>query len=442
MSRVVGTTRCPVAFTPAISHDQLTWGWTSVIVKGRDTPRGVKTCPFTPGATQLASLVTAFTVGPQIGQDSNSAIRRHTTAAGADIARDIVIAVILRSSSARPRRNEDHGSADRYTLKKVLITGATGFIGMELVGQLAGRGLEPRVLIRRPHRAALLNSYDVEAVQGDLTVPASLERAVRDVDTVIHLGGRASFESYDRLKPSIVDGTLQLARAAAASGVEHFVFASSLFVYGDQQSPIDGRTPASPEMGYGRAKLEAERGIRDVADASGMSVAALRLPHVYGTQSILFRQVRNGFAVFPGRLSNRCGQLHVTDAAKIIGEVAEVRWSGTSPVTDNTVVTWAEFFEVLLELYPYFRLVTLPRSLSHAGAAILEPFFSRRSRPTLYTKDTVVGFNLDVPVVPGLVWDEVGAEPTHPSIHEGIPAVLDGYVHYRWRHPILDHRRH
>ena len=327
-------------------------------------------------------------------------------------------------------------------MKKVLITGATGFIGMELVGQLAEGGLEPRVLIRRPHRAALLNSYDIEPIQGDLTVPATLERAVRGVDTVIHLGGRASFESYARLKPSIVDGTLQLARAAASSGVEHFVFASSLFVYGDQEGLIDHRTPASPRMGYGRAKLEAEEGIKQIGEAAGMSVAALRLPHVYGTQSILFRQVRNGFAVFPGGLSNRCGQLHVSDAAKVIYRVAQERWSGTSPVSDDTIVTWAEFFEVLTSLYPYFRLVTLPRSLSHAGAAMLEPFFSRRSRPTLYTKDTVVGFNLDVPVAPGLVWDEVGARPTHSGIHEGIPAVLDGYVHYRWRHPILDRRRH
>ena len=313
---------------------------------------------------------------------------------------------------------------------------------MELIGQLARKGLKPRVLIRRPHRAALLNSFDIEPIQGDLTVPATLERAVQGVDTVIHLGGRASFESYGRLKPSIVDGTLQLARSAAATGVEHVVFASSLFVYGDQEGPIDHRTPASPQMGYGRAKLDAEEGIKEIAGANGMSVAALRLPHVYGTQSILFRQVRNGFAIFPGKLSNRCGQLHVADAAKVIYEVARTRWSGTSPVTDNEIVTWEEFFEVLTSLYPYFRLVTLPRGLSHAGAAVLEPLVSRRSRPTLYTKDTVVGFNLDVRVVPGLVWDEVGATPIHSGIHEGIPAVLDGYVHYRWRHPILDRRRH
>lgn len=327
-------------------------------------------------------------------------------------------------------------------MNKVLVTGATGFIGMELIRELALEGVTPRVLIRRPHRAALLNSYDVEPFQGDLTVPATLERAVEGVDTVIHLGGRASFESYRRLRPTIVEGTLHLARAAAEAGVEQFVFGSSLFVYGDQTRLIDRETPAVPRMGYGRAKLEAEEGIQEIGSATGMSVAALRLPHVYGPQSILFRQIRSGLAVFPGRLSNRCGQLHVTDAARIVSKVAEKRWSGTSPVTDNSPVTWAEYFDLLRSMYPYFKLVTLPRSLSRVGAALLEPILSRRSRPTLYTRDTVVGFNLNVPVQPGLVWKEVGADPVHASIYEGIPAALDGYVHFRWRHPILDRRRH
>ncbi len=326
-------------------------------------------------------------------------------------------------------------------MKRVLVTGATGFIGMEVVRELARKGVRPRVLIRRPHRAALLNSFDIEPLQGDLTLPATLERVVDGIDTVIHLGGRASFESYRRLKPTIVDGTLELAQAAAVAGVEQFVFASSLFVYGDQTQDIDLDTAPAPRMGYGRAKLEAEMGVHAIGDALGMSVASLRLPHVYGPQSILFRQVRSGLAVFPGQLSNRCGHLHVSDAARLMSEVAEKRWSGASPVTDDSSVSWAEYFEVLRSLYPYFKLVALPRSLSSVGASVLEPILSRGSRPTLYTKDTVVGFNLNVPVQAGLVWDEIGADPIYPSIYEGIPAALDGYVHYRWRHPLLDHRR-
>lgn len=325
-------------------------------------------------------------------------------------------------------------------MKNVLVTGGTGFIGVELVRELAARGLRPRLLVRRPHRAALLSSVDIDLVQGDLARPSTLSRAVEGIDTVIHLGGRASFESYARLRPTIVDGTAALARAAAAAGVRHFVFASSLFVYGDQTSPIQASTSPSPRLGYGRAKLEAEHEVSAIGASGRMTVANIRLPHVYGPQSILFQQVRRGLAIFPGAMANRCGQLHVEDAARVLAEVGQQGWTGNLPVADDEIVTWRDYFDILDAHYADYRVVPLPRWLGYAGASVLEPLLSRRSRPTLYTRDTVVGFNLEVPVSPGLIWDEIGLAPLHPSVRSGIPAALDGWVHFRWRHPLLDRR--
>ena len=109
-------------------------------------------------------------------------------------------------------------------------------------------------------------------------------------------------------------------------------------------------------------------------------------------------------------------------------------------IADDESVTWTQYFDVLRELYPYFRLIALPSFLAYAGATVLEPLLSRRVRPTLYTRDTVKGFNLEVPVDASAVWEELGTSPRYTSIFEGIPAALDGYVHYRWRHPMLDHR--
>ncbi len=326
-------------------------------------------------------------------------------------------------------------------MQRVLVTGGTGFIGFELVRKLCEDGFKPRVLVRRPHRAALFASLDIEPVHGDLLSVPSLERAVAGIDTVVHLGARASFESYHRLAPTIVDGTAALAGAAARAGVEHFVFASSLFVHGDADQPIGRDTPPAPRLGYGAAKLEAEEALERIGVESGMTVASVRLPHVYGPQAILFQQIRRGYAIFPGPMTNRCGHLHVTDAARVLAAVAEQRWTGRSAVADRDSATWVEFFTLLEAYYPYFRMVRLPRRLGYWGAALLEPLLSRRSRPTLYTKGTVVGFNLELPVQPQLIWEDVGLEPELPTVALGIPAVFDGFVHYRWRHPMLDRRR-
>lgn len=325
-------------------------------------------------------------------------------------------------------------------MRNVLVTGGTGFIGLELVRQLSAAGIRPRLLVRRPHRAALLASLDVDWVQGDLAAPSTLERAVDGVDTVFHLGGRASFETYRRLKPSIVDGTGALASLAAAAGARHFVFASSLLVYDDQTAPIDASTPSEPALGYGRAKLEAESILARVGSETGMSVASVRLPHVYGPRSALFEQIRGGLVIFPGPMSNRCGQLHVDDAARVLVEMGKQRWSGTSAVADQDSVSWIDFFAIVKALYPDFRLVRLPRWLSYAGAAVVEPPLSLRNAPTLYTKGTVVGFNLDLPVSPALVWSDLDLAPRFPTVREGIAAALDGYIHFRWRHPLLDRR--
>jgi nucleoside-diphosphate-sugar epimerase len=325
-------------------------------------------------------------------------------------------------------------------MQSVLVTGGTGFIGVELVRHLREMGFQTRLMVRRPHRAALLSSLDTELVYGDLASPSSLDRAVEGVDTVFHLGGRASFESYRRLKPTILDGSVALAKRAADAGVKQFVFASSLFVYGNQTDPITTDTPTKPEIGYGVAKLEAENRLGEIASSSGMGVASIRLPHVYGPQSILFQQVRRGFAIFPGGMSNRCGQLHVEDAARLLALVGQQGWTGASAVADEEIVTWSDYFAILGELYPSMQLLPLPKWIGYWGAAVIEPLASRKGRPTLYTKDTVVGFNLEVPVAPGLIWKDLGATPRYPSIRQGIPAALDGYVHFRWRHPLVDRR--
>lgn len=319
---------------------------------------------------------------------------------------------------------------------KVLLTGATGFIGFEVARQLASGGHATRVLIHRPSRSPLLAPFDVEPLFGDLRSTSSLQRAVKGVEVVIHLGGRATFEPYARLHPTIVEGTTQLARVAAEAGVEHIVYGSSMFVY-DGLTAVDDNTVAHPKLAYGKAKLFAEAALSRIADAGGPTVASIRLPHVYGPQSLLFGLVRQRRVLFPGPGDNPFAQLHVEDAARVLIAAAVQRWSGTAPVADDETVTWNDFFSTLTTFAPNVRVLRVSRRLATSAAAVGGAFLGRYG-PTMVSADTVRGWNLSLPLTSRTLWSALSLEPRYPSVGEGIPATLDGCVAFRWRHPLFD----
>lgn len=326
-------------------------------------------------------------------------------------------------------------------MRRVLVTGGTGFIGYEVVKRLAGLGLQPRVLVRRPLRAPLLSSLDAVLVQGDLESGESLDRAVRGVDTVIHLAARAVFEEYSLVRPTIVDGSAALMRAAAREGIKTFVYASSLLVYEEQKSPIDADTPATSRLGYGRAKHEAEAALTELAAAASISLAVVRLPHVYGARDLMFEQVRRGRVLMPGNGRNEFAHLHVTDAARVLIRAAERGWQGVLAVADDQPASWKEFFAEIRKYYPRFREFGVPQWVAALATHMLTPMRRLQSSPSLHTPEAVIGWNLNLAVKPRLLWNELDLEPEFPTIHQGIPAALDECIAFRWVHPILDRGR-
>lgn len=319
-----------------------------------------------------------------------------------------------------------------------LITGATGFIGFELAKLLDAREHPLRLMVRRPERAALLRPLRAELMSADLMAPASLRRAVEGVDTVFHLAARAVFEPYRRLRPTIVDGSMALMEAAVEAGVKTFVYASSMLVYDGQSRLIDESTPARPRVDYGVAKLEAEERLAEMADRAGLHFAAIRLPHVYGASDLLFERMHRGLLIQAGSGRNLYSHLHVMDAARLLLGVAERGWTGVSAAGDQRPTSWREFFSTVWEHYPRFWQVSVPAWLARFGTELLRPIAALRRRPTLITPDTVVSWNLELPIRPGLLWDQLGVKPMYPTIAEGIPAALDDCLAFRWQHPLSD----
>ena len=101
---------------------------------------------------------------------------------------------------------------------KLLVTGASGLIGQEVARQLACGGYRPRLMIRKAGDDCEICHLPADFIIADLRKRTTLEQAVKGVDGIIHLAARATFESYETLKPSILDGSVALMEAAIAAG--------------------------------------------------------------------------------------------------------------------------------------------------------------------------------------------------------------------------------
>ena len=175
---------------------------------------------------------------------------------------------------------------------KLLVTGASGFIGYEVSRQLSRNGYRPRLMIRQPGDDCEICRFDADITLADLRHPDCLRQAVKGVDGIIHLGARATFESYNILKPSILDGSIALMEAGIEAGVRRFVYSSSLLVYSDQASLVTADTQVNPVLDYGRIKVDTEKRLSAMAASAGVAFTALRLPHVYGVRDLYFRQLQ------------------------------------------------------------------------------------------------------------------------------------------------------
>ena len=210
---------------------------------------------------------------------------------------------------------------------KILVTGASGFIGNFLLTTLRDAGHEVRAASR-----SRVEQQGIDYVLApELGPDADWSRALLGVDVVIHLAGRAHVPSknadaeteevYFRIN---TEGTRALADQAAAAGLKHFVFLSSCHaVAAESEVQITEKTQSTPLTAYGRSKLEAERAIREALSNTASAWTILRPPLVYGKGNkanfgLLLKLVKSGIPLPLASVRNRRSFVYVENLVDVI----------------------------------------------------------------------------------------------------------------------------
>jgi len=163
---------------------------------------------------------------------------------------------------------------------RVAVTGANGFLGAALSKYLLSKSIDVVKIQRRSGGDHIID---------DINANTSWSSALEQCDTVIHTAakvhapsnGANGLESFMEVNR---DGTLNLARQAAALGVKRFIFISTIGVHGSKTNgqPFNEESPRQPHSDYAKSKNEAELGLKEVSLDTGMEVVVIRPTLIYG----------------------------------------------------------------------------------------------------------------------------------------------------------------
>jgi nucleoside-diphosphate-sugar epimerase len=267
---------------------------------------------------------------------------------------------------------------------KVLVTGASGFIGARTCLVLTARGHHVRAAVRRT--LPTVASPGIEhCLIGDIHANTDWRQAVHGVDAVLHLAGRAhvlqkqAAAAIEAFRQVNVHGTLGLHQAAQSAGVRRFVHVSSIAVLGQstEGEPWNDTSAPNPVNAYGRSKWEAEQAL--ASSPGSMQVVSIRPPMVYGPACPgnlhrLLRLVRSGVPLPLASAGGRRDMIGLDNLVDILALcLASPAVAGqTYVVCDGQPVSTSELIRVLSEKMGRTpRLLPVPERLLAGAAGLL-----------------------------------------------------------------------
>jgi nucleoside-diphosphate-sugar epimerase len=315
-------------------------------------------------------------------------------------------------------------------MKKVLVTGATGFVGRHLCNSLVSNGYVVTGTTRSLENRSSPGNYDLQ-IAGDIGTEIDWGPVLRDVDYVVHLAARVHVISEFAEDPLTefrrvnLRGSKELAESAAIAGVKRLIYVSTIKVLGEKTEgrPFRHADKAVPCDPYAISKLEAEEALSRIAENKGLELVILRPPLIYGPGVggnflRILDLVARGIPLPLGRIRNVRSMLAVSNLCDVIQISLEHPDAAgrTFLLADGADISTPRLVRMIGELMERpVRLLPVPEYLLRLGGKIF-----RRSNEVNRLCDSL---QVDIEHTKNVLdW------APHSSLEDGMRAVVCWYL--------------
>jgi nucleoside-diphosphate-sugar epimerase len=269
-------------------------------------------------------------------------------------------------------------------VKKIVITGASGFLGRHLCKQFVELGYHVRAIYRRaqaPDELMQLSTRGLELVNLNLQLPSAADSVCQGMDIVLHSAALAyDWGPYDLYKQANIDVTEMLLDSAERMGCQDFIFISSAAVHGF--GPHEDTTEDGPfyplHYPYPITKLIAEKSVL-TRNRPGFRTVAIRPCNVYGPGDVtstytMYQTILSGSFGYIGSGKAYTCPIYIDDLCKGVQLVVESDKLGGEAIilSDGTKVSWRDYTKTMFEAIGSLKKpVSLPRPLAFTAAGVL-----------------------------------------------------------------------
>ncbi|MCT7580313.1 NAD-dependent epimerase/dehydratase family protein [Aliarcobacter butzleri] len=266
-------------------------------------------------------------------------------------------------------------------MKKLLITGSTGYLGNSFINQFGNKYTFEKF--------SLLNQK-IEDIKLD-NIDAILHCAA-----LVHQKVELSYEKYHEIN---VEYPVKLAKIAKQNGVKQFVFISTVAVYGEEKEKLDENTVCNPITPYGKSKLEAEKELLKLND-DNFTVSIVRLPMIYGKNApgnidSLVKLVKKLPIIPLANIKNKRSFIFIQNLLHIIDEVILQKKSGIFLACDDEPLSTSKLIDLIAKnLAKKTYLIKIP--FFESLLKILKPSFHKRLYGSLEIDNTITKEKLNL----------------------------------------------